>query len=113
MARISRTHLLASVAEGLTRAASGPEPRGAWHSCDGESEGPASNSSEEMALGISSKFMGSHVVDGAVINVSRRDASLGDEFTQPRDGTGVVVIVVVQAEKSFAIRSRSSRYFPW
>jgi hypothetical protein len=85
---------LARARKRLTRAGAGPDGALVGPDCPPKSKGPTADAGEEMDLSELSEFLGSDVGDGSVIHDSRRNVSPGDEFSEPRAGLGIDVVVV-------------------
>ena len=60
---------------------------------------PDADPGEEVALGVTTKVIGFHVLDAAVVDIARCDVSGLDEFAQPCGGFWVMLIVVVHSSK--------------
>jgi hypothetical protein len=94
VALVVETSTLAGGAERLTWARTGPNrtlvtPPGA-----AQGMAPDADPGEEMALGITTKVIGFHVLDAAVVDIARGDVTGLDEFAQPRRSEGIEFIVV-------------------
>lgn len=61
--------------------------------------GPSADAGEKVALGISAKLIGAHVLYRSFVNIAGRNAALPDQFTQPGGGKLVVFVVVVHAAR--------------
>jgi hypothetical protein len=85
---------LACGAERLTWARTGPNrtlvtPPGA-----AQGVAPDADPGEEVALGVTTKVIGFHVLDAAVVDIARCDVSGPDEFAQPRRREWIELVVV-------------------
>jgi len=69
-------------AERLARTRSCPDGVAVWHSGAAQGVAPDADSSEEVALTVSSKVIWCHVLDASGINVAGGDVAGGDEVAQ-------------------------------
>lgn len=81
----------------LAGAGAGPEGCRAWDSREFESEGPSSNSGEEVALGITGEVFRLDIFDGPFVNVTVWNLSGSDRLANPGCRQRVDFVVVVQA----------------
>jgi hypothetical protein len=81
----------------LTRAGAGPDGAFVGPACPPKSKRPTADAGEEVDLGEVLEFLGADVGDGSVVHDSRRNVSPGDEFSEPRAGFWVDVVVVGMA----------------
>src|SRR6185437_6178395 len=80
-------------AERLARAGTGPYGPSA-PACKLEGVGPTAETCEEMALGESGEFVGSHILDTPSVHDAGRDVAGVDQVAQPLGGVGVDFVVV-------------------
>lgn len=94
MPLVSKPSASACRAERLAGTRSCPNWRVVRPPSQSEGEGPSAKSSEEVALIVSSKVVGSYISNIPFVNVSRRDVTASDEIAQPLSGIRVYFIVV-------------------
>lgn len=95
VARIEDAFPLPCGTEWLAWAASRPYLSVFRESREPQRERPSSDAAEEVALSISANVICSDIDDRSVVDFSRRDQFPRDQFTQPRDGAGIDLIVIV------------------
>src|SRR6185312_3819157 len=81
-------------AERLARAAASPCSSTVRPSGSTKREAPHADTSEEVALGISGEFVGSHILDAPCVHDAGRDVAGVDQVAQPLGGVGVDFVVV-------------------
>jgi hypothetical protein len=81
-------------AEGLAGAASRPERSVVGPSSQSSCEGPPSDSSEEVGLGVSLHVIRLHLLDAALVHVARRNVPGVDQVPKPLRCIGVDLVVV-------------------
>jgi hypothetical protein len=94
VALVVETSTLAGGAERLTWARTGPNrtlvtPPGA-----AQGVAPDADPGEEVALGVTTKVIGFHVLDAAVVDIAWRDVSGLDKLAQPRRRERVKLVVI-------------------
>ena len=92
----------------LTGNGAGPHGSVVGPTGEPESETPAGDAGEEVALLVPRKVIGRHVLDRAVVHIAGRDVTGGNEVPQPLD-TERVDLVVVGGHSSTLIQSDPSR----
>jgi hypothetical protein len=80
MPLVSKPASFACRAERLARATSGPDWFVVGPACEPEGIGPAADSGEEMALGVSAEFGRDDIFDGPLVYFPRRYEIGLDEF---------------------------------
>ena len=98
--------------EGLTRTTARPNRSVIWPSRESEGEAPATNSGEEVALGVSREISGVECLDVAFINVSLGDQAVRNQFPQPCGGERIM-LVVVGAHARWRTKSRRCCSCSW
>ena len=94
MARIIESFAFAGGAERLAGATSCPNRSVIGPSGEPQGEAPSADAGEEVALRVPAQIIGTHVDDGALVNVSGRDVPGGDEVAEPLRGIRVDLVVV-------------------
>jgi hypothetical protein len=94
VARIVPASLGAGTRERLAGTTAGPDGSLVGPAGESKSEAPAPNPGEPVALGESSNVGWCNVNDGPGIDFAISNQSCLDQLTQPRDGLGIVLVVV-------------------
>lgn len=89
-------------AERLARARASPHGSVTRPSGKVKGDGPAADASEEMALDVSSKVNGPHVLDASFIHVPCRNLAGLDEFPQRLRRRRIYFVVIVHRQLSDA-----------
>jgi hypothetical protein len=106
VARVVFAEALPGDGERLARAGAGPDWLIVGPSGETESEGPAGNSGEEMALGVSNKVVCIQFLDWGFVHVAGRDFASMDKAAEPLRGVGVDFVVKVHRPHSPAAGTR-------
>jgi len=91
---VSKPFSFACRAERLAGARAGPHGTVVGPACLAQGVGPDADSGEEMALGISRKFVWSYIFNTPFIHDAVGNVALFDEFAQPLGGERVNLVVV-------------------
>src|SRR5574337_791973 len=106
MPSIVGAELLSRDRERLTRRRAGEDLPVVFPAGESEGEGPASDATEEVMLGIATNVLRLYVSDAAWVDVAIRDESRVDQVVEPLDAVGVDLVVISLAHLCFSIRSR-------
>jgi hypothetical protein len=94
MARIGPPPRFSRTTEGLARTTTRPNRSVIGPSGESEGEAPSADAGEEMALGVASEVVGSHIGDRSCINVTFRYLPSFNQFPQPCSGERVEFVIV-------------------
>lgn len=94
VAAVVEASLHAGDGERLTGARSCPDGPLVGPSCDAQSERPAADTGEEVALSVAGEIVGLHIDDAALVHVPWCDVPGGDEVSEPSGGVRVALVVI-------------------
>jgi hypothetical protein len=104
VARIFEALAKTGFAEGPTRTGTGPNRSVIWPSGAPEAQGPESDASEEVDLGVSSDVFGLESLDRAFVDDAMGNLALLNEMAEP-GGFALVVFVVEGTHRSSPTRA--------
>ena len=95
MARVFDAESFARATEGLAGTGAGPNREIIGDSSESKSDGPASDSSEQVYLREAFKVAPFDILNVPIINHARRDQAIVNQFAQPRRRVRVVFVIVI------------------
>lgn len=94
MPLVCEPDLLSCRGKRLAGARASPNRSVIWPSGQPESEGPSSDASKEVALGVPTEVAGSDIDDRSLVNVSCWDVPGGGKIAEPLCGMWVFLVVI-------------------